>query len=141
MLSSFDRPELSAKGDVVDILRVPLPDDGFIYQNGPKVYLEAVQHMIGQLEKACASGGVGVHDLDYVVAHQANQRILNAVRQRTSLPEEKVFSNIRHYGNTSSNSIPLALFDLLPSLKLGDVVGLVAFGGGFTFGGTLLRKT
>jgi 2-oxoisovalerate dehydrogenase E1 component len=140
MLMNFDRPELSAKGDIVDILQVPLPGGGFIYQNGPKVYLEAVQHMIGQLEVACAAGGVSVHDLDYVVAHQANQRILNAVRQRTKLPAEKVFSNIRHYGNTSSNSIPLALFELLPSIKPNTVVGLVAFGGGFTFGGTLLRK-
>ena len=140
MLMNFDRPELSAKGDIVDILQVPLPGGGSIYQNGPKVYLEAVQHMIGQLEVACAAGGVSVHDLDYVVAHQANQRILNAVRQRTKLPAEKVFSNIRHYGNTSSNSIPLALFELLPSIKSNTVVGLVAFGGGFTFGGTLLRK-
>ncbi len=95
--------------------------------------------MILLLEKACASGGVAVHDLDLVVAHQANQRILNAVRQRTKLPEEKVFSNIRHYGNTSSNSIPLALFELIPQLRPGKVIGLCAFGGGFTFGGALLR--
>ncbi|MFY7954422.1 MAG: 3-oxoacyl-[acyl-carrier-protein] synthase III C-terminal domain-containing protein, partial [Armatimonadaceae bacterium] len=87
----------------------------------------------------CASGGIHVQDLDRVVAHQSNQRILNEVRQRTNLPEEKVFSNIRHYGNTSSNSIPLALFDLLPALRSGNVVGLCAFGGGFTFGGALMR--
>jgi len=139
MLASYDRPELSAKGENGDILRVPLPSDGFIAQDGPKVYLEAVKHMIAQLEKACAAGGVAVHDLDLVVAHQANQRILNAVRQKTKLPEEKIFSNIRHYGNTSSNSIPLALFDLIPTLKPGKLVGLAAFGGGFTFGGALLR--
>lgn len=140
MLTEYDRPELSAKGDDRDILRVPLPDDGYIYQIGPKVYFEAVHHMIDQLGKACAASNVSVNELDYVVAHQANQRILNAVRQRTNLPEEKVFSNIRHYGNTSSNSIPLALFDLLPNLKSGAKVGLVAFGGGFTFGGTLMQK-
>jgi len=95
--------------------------------------------MIMQLDKACAAGGISVHDLDLVVAHQANQRILNAVRQKTKLPEEKIFSNIRHYGNTSSNSIPLALFDLIPTLRPGKIVGLAAFGGGFTFGGALLR--
>jgi 2-oxoisovalerate dehydrogenase E1 component len=139
MLAQYDRPELSAKGENGDILRVPLPLDEYIFQDGPKVYLEAVKHMIAQLEKACVSGGVSVHDLDLVVAHQANQRILNAVRQRTKLPEEKVFSNIRHYGNTSSNSIPLALFELIPQLRPGKVVGLCAFGGGFTFGGALLR--
>ena len=140
MLTSFERPELSAKGDIAGILRVPMPDDGFIYQNGPKVYLEAVHHMIEQLGKTCAASDVKLHDLDFVVAHQANQRILNAVRQRTNLPEDKVFSNIRHYGNTSSNSIPLALFELLPKMKSSAKVGLVAFGGGFTFGGTLMQK-
>jgi 2-oxoisovalerate dehydrogenase E1 component len=139
MLASFDRPELSAKGETGEILRVPVELDQYIFQDGPKVYLEAVKHMIAQLEKACVAGGVSVHDLDLVVAHQANQRILNAVRQRTKLPEEKVFSNIRHYGNTSSNSIPLALFDLIPTLKPGKLVGLAAFGGGFTFGGAILR--
>jgi len=139
MLANYDRPELSAKGENGDILRVPLPLDEYIFQDGPKVYLEAVKHMILLLEKACAAGNVAVHDLDLVVAHQANQRILNAVRQRTKLPEEKVFSNIRHYGNTSSNSIPLALFELIPQLRPGKVVGLCAFGGGFTFGGALLR--
>ena len=139
MLASYDRPELAAKGENGDILRVPLALDESIYQDGPKVYLEAVKHMISQLEKACSVSGVNVHDLDLVVAHQANQRILNAVRQRTKLPEEKVFSNIRHYGNTSSNSIPLALFDLIPQLRPGKVLGLCAFGGGFTFGGAILR--
>jgi 2-oxoisovalerate dehydrogenase E1 component len=139
MLAHYDRPELSAKGENGDILRVPLPLDEYIFQDGPKVYLEAVKHMIAQLEKACAAGGVSVHDLDLVVAHQANQRILNAVRQRTKLAPEKVFSNIRHYGNTSSNSIPLALFELMPELRPGKIVGLCAFGGGFTFGGALLR--
>jgi 3-oxoacyl-[acyl-carrier-protein] synthase-3 len=72
-------------------------------------------------------------------ARRANQWILNAVRQKTKLPEEKVFSSIRHYGNTSSNSIPLALFELIPQLRPGKLVGLCAFGGGFTFGGALLR--
>jgi 3-oxoacyl-[acyl-carrier-protein] synthase III len=74
-----------------------------------------------------------------VVAHQANQRILNAVRQKTKLPAEKIFSNIAHYGNTSSNSIPLALFELTPQLVPGKFLGLCAFGGGFTFGGAVMR--
>ncbi len=139
MLAQYDRPELSAKGESGEILRVPLPLDQFIYQDGPRVYLEAVKNMIGQLDRACVASGVSVHDLDLVVAHQANQRILNAVRQKTKLPEAKVFSNIRHYGNTSSNSIPLALFELLPELRPGKLVGLCAFGGGFTFGGAILR--
>ena len=139
MLASYDRPQLSAKGEDGTILRVPLPLDEYIFQDGPKVYLEAVKHMILLLERACTASSISVHDLDLVVAHQANQRILNAVRQKTKLPEEKIFSNIRHYGNTSSNSIPLALFELIPTLRPGKTVGLAAFGGGFTFGGAILR--
>lgn len=139
MLASFDRPELSAKGENGDILRVPAELDQFIFQDGPKVYLEAVKHMVQMMDRACASSGITVNDLDLVVAHQANQRILNAVRQKTKLPEEKIFSNIRHYGNTSSNSIPLALFDLVPQLRPGKTIGLCAFGGGFTFGGAILH--
>jgi 2-oxoisovalerate dehydrogenase E1 component len=139
MLATVDRPVLSAKGENGDILRVPLPQDGFIYQDGPKVYLEAVRQMIAQLEAACAAGGTTPADLDLIVAHQANQRILNAVRQKTKVAPEKVFSNIKNYGNTSSNTIPLSLFELLPQRKPGKIIGLTAFGGGFTFGAALLR--
>ena len=139
MLASIERPVLSAKGENGDILRVPLTEDGYIYQDGPKVYVEAIRHMIAQLEAACSVSGLTPNDLDLVVAHQANQRILNAVRQKTKLPVEKVFSNIRNYGNTSSNTIPLSLFELLPERRPGKVIGLTAFGGGFTFGAAVLH--
>ncbi|NNM54220.1 MAG: transketolase [Spirochaetales bacterium] len=139
MLASIDRPVLSAKGENGDILRVPLTGDGYIYQDGPKVYVEAIRHMIAQLEAACSVNGLTPNDLDLVIAHQANQRILNAVRQKTKLPVEKVFSNIRNYGNTSSNTIPLSLYELLPERRPGKLIGLTAFGGGFTFGAAVLH--
>jgi len=139
MVADFDRPVLSGRGEDGSSLTVPLAAEEFISMDGPKVYLEAVKHMVLLLDQACHASGLSPLDLDLVVAHQANQRILNAVRQKTKLPAEKIFSNIRHYGNTSSNSIPLALFDLTKHLVPGKTLGLCAFGGGFTFGGAVMR--
>ncbi|MEI8094145.1 MAG: thiamine pyrophosphate-dependent enzyme [Spirochaetales bacterium] len=139
ILAEFDRPVLSGRGEDGSSLKVPLSAEEFISMDGPKVYLEAVKHMVLLLEQACHASGMAPHDLDLVVAHQANQRILNAVRQKTKLTADRIFSNIGHFGNTSSNSIPLALFELTPELVPGKVVGLCAFGGGFTFGGAVMR--
>jgi len=77
------------------------------------------------------------------VPHQANQRILDAVQQRLGLPAERVVGNIERYGNTSSASIPISLDEVVREgrLKPGDHVGLVAFGGGATWGATLMRWT
>jgi 2-oxoisovalerate dehydrogenase E1 component len=138
-ITEFDRPLLSGRGENGSSLKVPLSAEEFITMDGPKVYLEAVKHMVLLLEQACHASGLSPSELDLVVAHQANQRILNAVRQKTKLPAEKIFSNIAHYGNTSSNSIPLALFELTPQLVPGKFLGLCAFGGGFTFGGAVMR--
>jgi 3-oxoacyl-[acyl-carrier-protein] synthase III len=79
---------------------------------------------------------MGVEDLSLIVPHQANQRILDAVEQRVGIP---VYSNIRHLGNTSSTTIPLALDDIWASTPEGRQVGLCAFGGGFTFGAAILQ--
>jgi 3-oxoacyl-[acyl-carrier-protein] synthase III len=98
--------------------------------------------MVLLLEQACALQGIKPSDLDLVVPHQANQRILNAVRQKGKIAEGKVYSNIRNYGNTSSSSIPLALDRILgerDDKAAPMTVGLAAFGGGFTFAGGVLR--
>ena len=75
----------------------------------------------------------------YIVPHQANERIIEAIRRTIHCPEEKMFNHIAKYGNTSSNTIPIALHELLPTLSKGDKIGLTAFGGGFTFGATVLE--
>jgi 3-oxoacyl-[acyl-carrier-protein] synthase-3 len=77
-----------------------------------------------------------VSDLRWVAPHQANGRILDAIAGRVGVP---VYSNIQHYGNTSSSSIPLCLSELAPQLHPGDRLGLCAFGGGFTFGAGLVE--
>ena len=92
--------------------------------------------MIASLNRACQQNGIQVDQLDLIVPHQANQRILDAIQHRI---QPQVFSNIRHHGNTSSSSIPLCLADVLPDARTGDRFGLCAFGGGFTFGASILE--
>ncbi len=130
------RPELSAKGEDGSTLSVPFRDAGFIQMQGRKVFSEAVRSMIASLNRACQREGIGVNDLNMIVPHQANQRILDAIQSRVGA---NVYSNIRRYGNTSSTSIPLCLTEVLPTTNEGDRLGLCAFGGGFTYGATILQ--
>ncbi|MBP88930.1 MAG: transketolase [Planctomycetaceae bacterium] len=132
------RPELSAKGEDGSTLKVPFRDGGFIEMQGRKVFSEAVRSMIASLNRVCHREGVGINDLNMIVPHQANQRILDAIQSRVGAD---VYSNIRRFGNTSSTSIPLCLNEVLPKAKTGDRFGLCAFGGGFTFGASILEAT
>jgi 2-oxoisovalerate dehydrogenase E1 component len=95
--------------------------------------------MIDMLEGACAADGLSIDDLSMIVPHQANERIIEAIQKAIKFPTEKVFYFIRDYGNTSSNTIPLALEALIPGQPSGYKVGLTAFGGGFTFGAAILE--
>jgi len=139
MRIEIDRPVLGAKGEDGRILKLPRDPHGRITMDGVKVFPEAVRSMLLFLQHACAQAGIGTNDLDLVIAHQANQRILNAVRQKAQLPEERVYSAIAEFGNTSSSSIPLCLGKLWPDLPPRQTWALCAFGGGFTFGGAILR--
>lgn len=130
------RPNLSAKGDDGSTLHVPLLNDGYIRMKGQKVFSEAVRSMIASLNHACNGQGLSVGDLNLIIPHQANQRILDAIQSRVNVD---VFSNIRQHGNTSSTSIPLCLQDVLPRAAAGQRFGLCAFGGGFTFGAGILE--
>ncbi|MFO0818139.1 MAG: beta-ketoacyl-ACP synthase 3 [Pirellulales bacterium] len=130
------RPELSAKGEDGSTLSVPLLHQGHIHMKGQKVFAEAVRSMVSSLSRLCHHQGLAVNDLDLVVPHQANQRIIDAVGDRVGV---SVYSNIRYHGNTSSTSIPLSLCDILAEAKTGEQLGLCAFGGGFTFGAGILQ--
>lgn len=135
------RPVLAALGESGETLRVPTVSPGAcITMDGPTVFVEAVKDMILMLERACAESGISPNELDLIVPHQANQRIINAVRQRVKAPKEKMYSNIEHSGNTSSSTIPLCLEEILTQpYKQGTTIGLAAFGGGFTFAGGILE--
>jgi 2-oxoisovalerate dehydrogenase E1 component len=133
------RPSLGSHGESGDTLSVPSDPSQTIAMDGPTVYQAAVRAMIAMLKKACHDVHIHIEQLGLVVPHQANQRIINAVRQRLKVDREKVFSNIAHLGNTSSSTIPLALAEIAGTREESELIGLTAFGGGFTYAGGILQ--
>ncbi len=115
--------------------------DHFFKMKGNELFKVAVRSMAEISKEMLDKAGYTVEDIDLVIPHQANQRITDAVASRLNMPEEKVYSNIAEHGNTSSASIPIALDECLRSgkIKEGDLVLLTAFGGGVTWGGTVIR--
>ncbi len=114
---------------------------GFIHMQGQSVFKFAVQQMTGSTLAALEQAGLRSTDVDLIVPHQANQRIVDATVKMLKLPPEKCISNIAEYGNTSSASIPLALADAIRGglLKKGDLVVFVAFGAGLSWGAVAWR--
>jgi len=115
--------------------------DHFFKMKGNELFKIAVRSMAEISKEILDKAGYTIDDVDLVIPHQANQRITDAVASRLNIPEEKVYSNIAELGNTSSASIPIAMDECLQSgkIKEGDLVLLTAFGGGVTWGGTLVR--
>ncbi len=106
----------------------------FAYQEGSMVFKFAVKNMADVAAKVMERNGLTGEDIAYLVPHQANKRIIDATANRMEVSEEKVMLNIHNYGNTTSGTIPLCLFDYEQKLKKGDNLILAAFGGGFTWG-------
>ncbi len=113
----------------------------FFKMKGNELFKVAVRSMADISKEMLDKTGYTVEDVDIVIPHQANQRITDAVASRLGVPEEKVYSNIAYHGNTSSASIPIALDECIESGKVreGSLVLLTAFGGGVTWGGTVIR--
>ncbi len=110
----------------------------FLFQDGRYVYKHAVTDMLESSLQVMERNNLSVDDIDYLVPHQANLRIIEAVSQRAGIPSEKVLVNIEHVGNTSAASIPLCLDEYKSTLKKGDKIILTAFGAGFTWGAMYL---
>jgi len=112
-----------------------------IIMKGREVFREAVSRMTSAAKKVLAQAGVNVEDVDLVIPHQANIRIINAVRKVLDVPDEKLFVNVQNYGNTGSASIPLALWEARNQgkAKKGDLVLMTAFGAGFHWAAMLMR--
>ncbi|WP_460206363.1 beta-ketoacyl-ACP synthase 3 [Scytonema sp. NUACC21] len=112
-----------------------------ITMNGKEVYRFAVQKVPEVIDKALFRANLSVDQLDWLLLHQANQRILNAVAERMNIPEHKVISNLASYGNTSAASIPLALDEAVRSgkIKPGDIIAASGFGAGLTWGASIFR--
>lgn len=136
-----NRPILSATGVEEKVLYVPnMGSNEKIEMEGLTVFKLAVRKMIDMLAEACEGRGISVEALDKIVPHQANERIIEAIRKTIHCPPEKMFNHIRKYANTSSNTIPFALVELMPQMQKGSLIGLTAFGGGFTFGAAVIER-
>jgi len=111
----------------------------FVFQDGKTVFKYAVSGMADVSEKIMERNNLTHDDVNWLVAHQANRRIIDATSNRMNLDESKVLINIQKYGNTTSATLPLLLSDFENQLKKGDNLIFAAFGGGFTWGAIYLK--
>lgn len=113
----------------------------YIHMNGPEVFKFASRIIPRAIEEACQRAGVSADEVDLFIPHQANVRIIQAAAERLRQPLEKFYVNVHKYGNTSSASVPVALYEAVEEgrVKPGDLVVLVAFGGGLTWASCALR--
>lgn len=111
----------------------------YIYQEGSAVFKHAVSDMSQVCEDILERNNLTGADIDWLVPHQANLRIIDAVVKRTAIPHERVMINIEHIGNTSAASVPLCLWEYQDRLKKGDKLLLTAFGAGFIWGAVYLQ--
>jgi 3-oxoacyl-[acyl-carrier-protein] synthase-3 len=116
------------------------PDDA-IKMKGPELFKIAVKSMEEVSRDVAGRAGVRIEDVNLIVPHQANMRIISSVAERLGLPPEKVFTNIDRYGNTSAASVPIALDEALEQNRIhnNDLIMLCACGGGLTWGANILR--
>lgn len=112
-----------------------------ITMNGQEVYRFAVKKVPEVIEKAMFRANIGAEKIDWLLLHQANQRIMDAVAQRLKIPPEKVISNLANYGNTSAASIPIALDEAVRNgkVKKGDTIVTAGFGAGLTWGSAIFH--
>ena len=131
--------KLGADGSLRHLLKCD--HGGYLYMDGKEIFRKAVRVVVDSAEQAVAEAGLTMADIDLIVPHQANLRIITAACQRLGVPEEKAVVVIDRYGNTSSASIPLALADALETGRLaeGHHVLLTGFGGGMTWASAVLR--
>lgn len=130
---------MPAGGSVLPTSQQTLDEGGhFLFQDGRNVYKNAVVDMLTSTLDIMKRNNLSADDVDYLVPHQANLRIIEAVADRAKFPMDKVLVNIQHVGNTSAASIPLCLDEYKGQLKAGDRIVLTAFGAGFTWGAMYL---
>ena len=146
---SFLSSELGSDGSRPEILRVPAggtrnpltpsayeAGEQYIYMEGREVFKFAVTKMIEATDAALKKAKLKKKDLDWLIPHQANKRIIDSAAKYLKMPEDKVVINIQEYGNTSAASIPIALSEAVESGKIkdGDIIVFVGFGGGLSWG-------
>ena len=114
---------------------------GFVMMDGKEVFKYAINSLAQAAEEAMKLANIKSEDIDWLLPHQANIRIIEGVGKKMELPEDKVITNLANHGNTSAASIPLALSEMMSNgtIKKGDLIVLTAMGAGFTWGGTVIR--
>lgn len=117
------------------------PAEMYPYMNGQNVFKHAVVRFPQVIKEALDQNGYQPTDIDMLIPHQANLRITQYVQQKMGLPDDKVYSNVQRYGNTTAASVPIALSEAVQEgrIKRGDLVCLAAFGSGFTWASALIR--
>ncbi len=146
--------EISSNGAIGQMIRTNMPSEccplveqadevgtGKIIMDGKEVYKFAVTTVPKYVEHCIELSGMKAEDINYLIPHQANQRIIEAIQNRLNYSDEKVISNIKYYGNTSAASIPIALAEGVEQgkIKLGSTAILCGFGAGMTWGGAVVR--
>ena len=113
----------------------------FIKMEGREVFREAIKRMVSAVNDILLRNNLTIDDISCVIPHQANVRIISAIAERLNIPEEKLFVNVDSKGNTSAASVPIALSEAVDNGRIvsGDLVLLVAFGAGMTWGSALIR--
>ncbi|NOS94783.1 MAG: ketoacyl-ACP synthase III [Cyclobacteriaceae bacterium] len=111
----------------------------YVYQEGSSVYKFAVTNMADVAAQVAERNQLNKENINWLVPHQANKRIIDATASRVGIAEEKVMMNIERYGNTTGGTIPLLLWDYEKKLKKGDNLLIAAFGGGFTWGAVYVK--
>jgi len=119
----------------------PAGENFFVQMTGQEVFRHAVRNMLSACDEVLTKNGLTVADVDYLIPHQANLRIIDAVAKKLGVAEERVCATIKRFGNTSASSVGIALADSLQEgrIKPGDLVLFAVFGGGFTWGSALVR--
>jgi 3-oxoacyl-[acyl-carrier-protein] synthase III len=145
---------MGSDGNLADLLKVPgggsacpitaenaLSRPNTIHMEGRETFKHAVTRMCQASEQALEMAGLTKQDITLIIPHQANLRIIHAIADRLGLPHDKAFINLDKYGNTSAATIPVALDEANRAgrLKRGDILLLVAFGGGFTWASSVVR--
>jgi 3-oxoacyl-[acyl-carrier-protein] synthase III len=111
----------------------------FVFQDGKPVFKAAVTGMVSTVKQVLERNNMTIENINWLVPHQANMRIINSVGDMLDMPKEKVMVNIHKYGNTTAGTLPLCLWEYESQLKKGDYLMLTAFGGGFTWGSLLIK--
>ncbi len=111
----------------------------YVYQEGKTVFKYATTNMADVSTKIMERNNLTPNDVDYLLAHQANKRIIDYTAEKMNLPSEKVLMNIQRYGNTTSGTLPLLFWDFEKQFKKGDNLILATFGGGFTWGSIYIK--